>query len=70
MPNDRTKRRIVQIAAIAPAEAMARVYALCDDGSLWMGTPDSRAVFHWCRLPDVPQDEGTPGFAGDKSRAA
>jgi hypothetical protein len=51
-------RKIIQIAATASGDDPDTVYALCDDGSLWMmllmGVPGE---WVWERFPEVPAKE-------------
>jgi hypothetical protein len=60
------KRKIVQVTAAGVEEKQSTqcecfLFALCDDGTLWM--TDNRIVFgrpgepYWTRLQDVPQDD-------------
>ena len=53
-------RKIVQISAVPETENNnERLYALCDDGSVWVTyTPSGVSV--WIRVGDVPQE--APAF--------
>lgn len=54
-------RKIIQIAAVhAPFDeegavpAADRLYALCDDGSVWYTQWSQQLRPHWVRLADIP----------------
>lgn len=68
-------RKIIQLATTSPAAAIGKtllasttvksaphLFALCDDGSVWVGGIDLSAgnggqpFAGWERVPDVPQD--------------
>ncbi len=47
-------RRIIQINALSKNEYhLAKLYALCDDNTIWVHSP----VEEWKKLPDIPQDK-------------
>jgi hypothetical protein len=59
------RRKIVQLAAAhTPVtddfpDGLDRLFALCDDGSVWVWRPGyANVVEDWLRLPDIPQDTG------------
>ena len=45
-------RKIIQIAV----DAEGYLYALCDDGTIWIQTSMRRNEFSWSKTPSVPQD--------------
>lgn len=60
-------RKIVQIAVSPDPDATDGVYALCDDGTLWMGYYDicSTRQWQWSRIDtsmvtgvDLPKQKG------------
>lgn len=67
-------RKVIQIAA---TEAMGnvhsrRLFALCDDGSVWMyaATSGEKTPKDWARLLDIPQDvDGKPATTTMESRS-
>lgn len=64
------KRKIVQISAVAECKAhKGGIYALCDDGTLWVSEGDK-----WEELENVPQLETKKTCparaAGGKARMA
>lgn len=52
------ERKMIQIIAVGDTKAPDRVYALCDDGTLWVrGMPDahfSKSGTAWKQIPNVP----------------
>ncbi len=53
-------RKIIQICTMPEGEGTrAAMFALCDDGALYMLLP-TRGVSgdNWARWPNVPQDDG------------
>jgi len=52
-------RQVIQISTLSPLRIpqnhsqTPRIYALCNDGSMWMFAED----LGWRRMPDIPQDE-------------
>jgi hypothetical protein len=53
---DRSRRRIVQLMGVAgDTYAAKRLYALCNDNSVWLLVDKG-----WQRLPDIPQDDEEP----------
>lgn len=54
------RRVVVQIASSGfPAEGNGPdwVYALCDDGSVWLRVATTAPEDPWRRLPDMPQGD-------------
>lgn len=52
-------RKIIQIAIDPSWEHSgegAKIYALCDDGTLW-SLIDEMDKFNWERMKDIPQDK-------------
>jgi hypothetical protein len=58
-PSIHLKRRVIQISTLSPLRIpqnqnqTPRIYALCNDGTMWMHAED----LGWRQLPDIPQDE-------------
>jgi hypothetical protein len=49
-------RKIVQIAVLAADESLhACIYALCDDGTVWVA---GAAHGKWVQMPAIPQQTG------------
>ena len=52
-------RQVIQISTLSPLRIpqnhsqTPRIYALCNDGSMWMFAED----LGWRRMPDIAQDE-------------
>ena len=58
-------RKIVQIAAVPETQAgYAAVYALSDDGCVWLWLDKPNENDCWGRLPDIPQDQPQAKDAG------
>lgn len=48
-------RKIVQIATLATRDGLGhKLFALCDDGTVWSGTEGSNA---WKKMANIPQDQ-------------
>lgn len=51
------ERKVIQIAATdAAGNKSSIVYALCDDGTMWVGYW-ARGGFEWEQIPNVSQPE-------------
>jgi hypothetical protein len=48
-----TPRKIIQIAVVPEGHLPETVFALCNDGTVWI----LRFAGPWCQLPDLPQDQ-------------
>ena len=48
-------RRVIQLV-VCKHEHMERVYALCDDGTIWSEEWDGKGQLIWVKKPDIPQD--------------
>jgi hypothetical protein len=55
-------RRPTQITVSARDENSDAIYALCDDGSIWMlYSQCHHNKPRWTRLPDIPDERATDG---------
>jgi hypothetical protein len=50
-------RKIIQISTSNHREYKDFVYALCDDGSVWLIAVTGSGVGEWVRLPDIKGGE-------------
>lgn len=48
-------RKIIQITVANHREFMDLVYALCDDGSVWLLEVRVSGLGEWVRLPGLPE---------------
>jgi hypothetical protein len=51
-----TARQIIQLTAASNEDPAGYLYALCDDGSVWvLQRPDARSSY-WNRVPEISQN--------------
>ena len=61
------ERRIVQISAAAEsARSWPCVYALCNDGTLFVAADRPNSLTAWVEMPPIPQPEPTPRDVDDE----
>jgi hypothetical protein len=48
-------RKIIQIAISNQRETKDRIYALCDDGSVWVMELIGSKIYMWHPLPGLPE---------------
>ena len=48
-------RKIIQIAISNQRESKDRIYALCDDGSVWVMELTGSNIYAWYPLPGLPE---------------
>lgn len=46
-------RKIIQMF-----ETHKGVFARCEDCTLWVINMDSKGVFYWTKMPNIPEDKG------------
>lgn len=52
------ERHIIQICAISEtAQGYQAIYALCNDGTLWVRYSFNREIKGWIRVERIPQDD-------------
>jgi hypothetical protein len=54
-----TPRKVVQIAAMAGGDSVDKLYALANDGTVWVLSPNAYEP-GWFPVPPVPQSEPSP----------
>lgn len=58
-------RKVIQMAAAAnDISTSDSVYALCDDGTMWLGYW-GKGGFQWSEIPDVPQGDSATTKGGE-----